>query len=103
MWTKQPQAEKSPAKFCGDRLRISKVEVRVCPRNFKLHFLELQLQRKLDLPRGRGGRCNDPARGAVVGALENNFIRIAEVRVIQNIERLGAELQIQSLADSHSL
>src|SRR5262249_38251504 len=29
--------------------------------------------------------------------------RIAEVRVIQNIEGLGAELQIQSLTDSYSL
>src|SRR5437867_12077563 len=53
---------------------------------------ELQLQRELDLPRGRSGIGNDAARGAVVGALENNFIRIAEIRLIQNIERRGAEL-----------
>src|SRR5206468_1290594 len=30
-------------------------------------ILELQLQRELDLPRGRGSRLNDPARGAVLG------------------------------------
>src|SRR5438093_4356475 len=64
---------------------------------------ELQLERELDLTRGRGGRCNDPARGAVLGALEKNLIRVREIRVIQNIERLGAELQIHSLTDSHSL
>ena len=58
---------------------------------------EQQLERELDLPRGGGGICNDPARGAVVGALENNLIRKPEIRVIQNIERLGAELQIQNL------
>ena len=64
---------------------------------------ELQLQRELDLPRGRGGRGNDPAQWAVLGALENNLIRIREIRVIQNIERLSAELQIQSLTDPQSL
>ena len=64
---------------------------------------EQQLERELDLPRGRGGSCNDSARGAVLGALENNLIRVREIRVIQNIERLGPELQIQSLTDSHLL
>ena len=64
---------------------------------------ELQLQRELDLPRRRGGRGNDPAQWAVLGALENNLIRIREIRVIQNIERLGTELQIQALTDSHPL
>src|SRR6266567_3537763 len=73
------------------------------PRGSQRERSKLQLQGELNLSRGRGGRCNDPARGAVIGALENNFIRIAEVRVIQNIESLGAELQIQSLTDSHSL
>src|SRR5437899_9175578 len=69
-----------------------------------VHFIsELQLQRELDLPRCRGRRCNDPARRAVLGALEKNLIRVREVGVIQNIERLGAELQIQSLTDSHPL
>src|SRR3989442_13307180 len=62
---------------------------------------ELQLQRELDLPRGRGGIYNDPARGAVLVALENHFVRVREIGVIQNIERLGTELQIQSLTDSH--
>src|SRR5437773_5544014 len=64
---------------------------------------EQQLQRKLDLPRCRGRRRDDAARGAVLVALEKNLIRVREIRVIQNIERLGAELQIQSLTDSHSL
>ena len=64
---------------------------------------EQQLQRELDLPRGRGGRCNDSAQGAVLGALEDNLIRIRQIGMIQNIERLGAELQIQTLTDSHSL
>src|ERR1043166_5054533 len=66
-------------------------------------FSEQQLQRELDLTRGRGGRCNDPAQGAVLGALENNLIRVRQIGMIQNIERLGTELQIQPLADSHSL
>src|SRR5881628_484019 len=66
-------------------------------------ILELQLQRELDLPRGRGSLLNDPARGAVCGAVEDNLIRVPQIRVIQNIERLGTELQIQSLTDSHSL
>src|SRR5436189_522247 len=64
---------------------------------------EQQLQRKLDLPRCRGRRRDDAARGAVLVALENNLIRVRQIRVIQNIERLGAELQIQSLTDSQSL
>src|SRR5437660_9704705 len=64
---------------------------------------ELQLERELDLPRVRGGRCNDRARGAVLGALEENLIRVREIGVIQNIEHLGPELQIQSLTDSHPL
>src|SRR5438034_3923303 len=64
---------------------------------------ELQLERELDLTRGRGGRCNDPARGAVLGALEKNLIRVRKIGVIQNIEHLGPELQIQSLTDSHPL
>src|SRR5207249_6959471 len=66
-------------------------------------ILELQLQRELDLPRVRGGRCNDRARGAVLGALEENLIRVREIGVIQNIEHLGPKLQIQSLTDSHPL
>ena len=65
--------------------------------------LELQLQRELDLPRGRGSPLNDPARRAVLGALENNLIGGPQIRVIQNIEGLGTELQIQSLTDSHPL
>src|SRR5437667_270405 len=40
---------------------------------------EQQLQRELDLSRGRCGVCDDPARGAVVGALENNLIRVREI------------------------
>src|SRR5438093_8854988 len=64
---------------------------------------ELQLQRELDLPRGRGGSVNDAARGAVLGALEENLIRVREIGVIQNIEHLGPELQIQSLTESHPL
>src|SRR2546426_11951771 len=69
-----------------------------------VHFTsEQQLQRKLDLPRRRRGGVNDPARGAVLGALEENLIRVREIRVIQHIEHLGPELQIQSLTDSHPL
>src|SRR2546425_11328608 len=59
---------------------------------------EQQLQRELDLSRGRCGVCDDPARGAVVGALENNLIRVREVGGIQKIEYLRTQLQIQSLA-----
>src|SRR5438132_5903704 len=64
---------------------------------------ENQLQRELDLSRGRGRICNDPTRRAVIAARENNLIRVREIGVIQNIERLGAELHIQSLADSYPL
>src|SRR5439155_13027203 len=65
--------------------------------------LKQQLQRKLDLPRGRGRSCNDRARGAVFAALEKNLVRVREIGVIHNIEHLGPELQIQSLTDSHPL
>src|SRR5437867_12387475 len=62
---------------------------------------ELQLQRELDLPRGRGRIYNHPARGAVLVTLEKNLIRVRQVGVIQNIERLSPKLQIQALTDSH--
>ena len=62
-----------------------------------------ELQRELDLPRGRGGICNDPTRRAVGVAQENDFVREREIGVIENIERLGSELQIQSLTDSRFL
>src|SRR3989441_2358740 len=62
-----------------------------------------ELQRKLDLPRRRCRICNDPTRRAVLGALENDLIRVREIRVIENIERLGPELQLQSLSDSDVL
>ncbi len=76
---------------------------RLSPALLLVAHLEQQLQRELDLTRCRGGRCNDPARGAVLGALENNLVRVREIGVIQTIERLGAELQIQSLTDSYLL
>src|SRR5439155_11226357 len=62
---------------------------------------ELQLERELDLPRGRGRIYNHPARGAVLVTLEKNLIRVRQVGVIQNIERLSPKLQIQALTDSH--
>src|SRR5712691_1393139 len=67
------------------------------------HFSEQQLQRELYLPRGRGRVCNDATRGTVLGALENNLIREREIGVIENIERLGPELQLQCLTDFHVL
>src|SRR2546425_8753936 len=54
---------------------------------------ELQLERELDLPLVRGGRCNDRARGAVLGALEENLIRVREIGVIQRSEEHTSELQ----------
>src|SRR2546426_12358371 len=62
-----------------------------------------ELQCKLDLTRRCRRAVNGPARGAVLAALENHLIRVREIGVIENIERLGAELHIQSLTDSYSL
>src|SRR2546422_4285056 len=73
---------------------------RLSPALLLVAHSEQQLQRELDLPRGRCGVCDDPARGAVVGALENNLIRVREIGVIQNIEYLRTELQIQAFAHS---
>src|SRR5436309_1871829 len=60
---------------------------------------EQQLERELDLARRCRRSVNGPARGTVLGALENHLIRVCEVGVIENIERLGAELHIESLSD----
>src|SRR5262249_14653994 len=66
-----------------------------------------KLHRELDLPRGCGRICNLAGRIAVtvVGAvtLENDLIRGGEIRVIENIERFGAELQRHALPDGNPL
>src|SRR3989449_4457278 len=62
-----------------------------------------ELQCKLDLPRRCRRTVNGPARGAVLAALENLLIRVCEIGVIEHVERLGAELHIQSLTDSYLL
>src|SRR5437764_419120 len=83
-------SHKKAQRFCAFlRLRSSKSE----------H----QLQRELDLPRCRGRIGDDAGRRTVVGPCEHDLIRIREIRVIEDIERLCPELHIQSLADSHLL
>jgi hypothetical protein len=67
------------------------------------HTSEEQLQCELDLPRGRCGIVNDPARGAVVAARENYLVREREIGMIQNVEQLGPELHVQSFTDSDPL
>src|SRR5436190_15103138 len=66
-------------------------------------MLEQELQRELDLPRGRGRTGNLAGRLAVTvvrgAALENDPIRVREIRVIENIERFRAELQRLALPD----
>src|SRR5262249_12061561 len=64
---------------------------------------EQQLVRELDLTRRCRCTVNRPARGTVLRALENHLIRVREVGVIENIERLSAELHIQSLTNSDPL
>src|SRR5712692_735714 len=52
-----------------------------------LHFSSKQeLQRELDLPRGRGRVGQGPRRAAEIAARENDLVRVREVRVIENIE-----------------
>src|SRR5438067_4953220 len=69
--------------------------------------LEQQLQRELDLTREVARRRNLASRVAVAVvrgvALENDPIRVSEIRVIQNIERLRAELQRLALPDRDPL
>src|SRR5438093_4041660 len=62
-----------------------------------------ELQRELDLTRRCRRAVNGPDRGAVLGARENHLIRVCEIGVIENIERLSAELHIQSFTDSDPL
>ena len=64
---------------------------------------EHQLQRELDLPRGGRRRVDDSGRGTVVVTREHNLIRVREIGVIENIERLGTELQIHFLINSYLL
>jgi len=68
--------------------------------------LKHQLQGKLELPRGRRRR-NLPGRVAigVFGAVanKNDRIRVEEIRVIEEIERLRPELQVKSLVDTELL
>src|SRR5712691_1626447 len=72
----------------------------------KRAVLKHELQRELELPRGRR-RGNLPGRVAivVVGAVtrENDRIRVEEIGVIEYVERLRPKLQIESLADSDFL
>src|SRR5213594_1468213 len=64
---------------------------------------EQQLERELDLARRCRRTVNGPARGGVLRARENHLIRVREIGVIENIERLSAELHIQALTDSDPL
>src|SRR5713226_5050842 len=64
---------------------------------------EQELQRELDLPRGRGRGPNGARRGADFGAREDDLDWVLEIGVIEKIEDLRPELQIQSLADSDLL
>src|SRR5262249_15950804 len=68
---------------------------------------EQQLQRELELSRGRRRICNLARRLAiaVVGAvaLEDNLVRKREINVIQNIKRFRAELQRHALPDRNPL
>ena len=58
-----------------------------------------KFQPELNLPGGGGGGRDDPgSRGWPSGCrCVHNWIRYVEVRVIEQIEYLGAELQAQSL------
>src|SRR2546427_4371646 len=70
-------------------------------------YLEQQLQRELDLPRGGDCVSNLAGRLAVTivsaVALEYHLIRESEIHVIQNIERFRAELQRYALPDGDPL
>ena len=75
--------------------------------NISVSTSEHQLQRELDLPRGRG-RTGNLAGGIAIAvvvavALEHNEIRVSEIRAIQNIERFRAELQRHALPDGNPL
>src|SRR5438093_3871673 len=64
---------------------------------------EQQLQRELDLTRCRGGLGNNAPRRTVGAARENNLVRVGEIRVIENIECLGTELQSVTLTEPDPL
>src|SRR2546428_6524686 len=68
---------------------------------------EQELQRELDLPRGCGRIGNLAGRLAIAvvrgAALEDDPIRVREIRVIENIERFRAELQRLALPDGDPL
>src|SRR6266849_466906 len=60
---------------------------------------EQELQRELDLPRGRGRVGKAPRRGAEAVARENDLGRVLEIWVVEKIEDLRPELQLPSFAD----
>src|SRR5690349_16624135 len=55
-----------------------------------------QFQRELQLSGVRRGR-DLSGRVAVAASLKNHRIRVKEIRVVQQVESLGPELQIESL------
>src|SRR2546426_12344421 len=77
------------------------------PRGGECIRSEQQLQRELDLPRGRGRIGNLAGRLAIAVvrgvALEDDPIRVREIRAIEHIERFGAELQRLALPDGYPL
>ena len=71
--------------------------------NVQLSLLEHDLQRELDLSRGRGRLFNHARRWADSSARKNDLVRGREIGVIENIEGLRTELQIQFLVDGELL
>ena len=61
---------------------------------------EHELQRELDLARGRGGAGDDPCRGVDGAPREHNRVRFRKVRVIENVESLRSKLQSPPLIDA---
>src|SRR5438067_2399189 len=61
-----------------------------------------ELQRELDLPRGRG-RGNDPRGRAIVIARENDWVGRRKVGMVEEVEGLHPKLQIHVLSDAELL
>src|ERR1700757_1891961 len=64
-------------------------------------YLPDQLRRHLDLAGGRGGTCNDTCRGRRRRGCrgEHHEIRDVEVGVVQDIERISADLKPETLRE----
>src|SRR5437867_11260472 len=71
--------------------------------NVQLSLLKYDLQRELNLARGRGRLFNHARRWADSSARKNDLVRGREIGVIENIEGLRTELQIQFLVDGELL